>query len=98
MLSNDEVWKMLGDVMASSGDGTTAERFARAVEARARRDALEEAAKVCANLSASHGAAKYLGSSECLNAIRTLIDHPAADHFEDARDMVTNAITDKVSR
>ena len=49
-------------------------RFARAIEAEARRDALEEAAKVC--MSQWSNAAEKLYGIECAAAIRKLKEDP----------------------
>ena len=48
------------------------ESFARSVEAEARRDALEEAAKVCAEISVDYwmGDAQFEAATRCCDAIR----------------------------
>lgn len=71
MLTDKRIYRLWADA-CNSPTGPTIEVFARAVEAEARREALEEAALICDVLVQSPDDR----AARCAAAIRALIDKP----------------------
>lgn len=78
MLSDDRIAEMMRDTWGCASIAPRhAEAFARAIEAKARRDALTEAERICDHYATAldGGANEYTRSRECMqaaNAIRAL--------------------------
>lgn len=73
-LSDDKLWDLWNAQGTDNMSKEEAFVFARAIEAEARRDALEEAAKVCAEISVDYwmGDAQFEAATRCRNAIHKL--------------------------
>ena len=73
-LSDDKLWDLWNAQGTDNMSKEEAFVFARAIEAEARRDALEEAAAACAEISVDYwmGDAQFEAATRCRNAIRKL--------------------------